>query len=539
VLEGDIMSMSTAIGTLLRTRAAATPNLAFLQIGDDVFTFAALDERTDRVAAGFAALGVAKGDRVAIVAMNRPEMLELYFGLAKLGAIQVPLNAFLKGEFLRYQLAQSEARVLVVDSAAALAAAPLVDELPNLETVVTLDDQDSALAAVRRRTVAYRELAATTGRVPDVEVGPDDVMSIVYTSGTTGLPKGCVLSHGYYLRVGSVMNRTHELTEQDVLLTALPLFHGAARMMVVASGLLRGIPVVIEPEFSASRFFERAAATGATVAYGVGAMGIALLATPASDADRAHGLRTIMLVPFAADDQGAFRARFGVDVWAEGFGQTECVPISWNSLSGPRRRDASGRPGDDLDVAVLDDRDEPVPTGAVGEICVRPRHRHAMFEGYWRMPDETLRAFRTLWYHTGDLGRLDADGSLCFVDRKKDALRRRGENVSSLELEAAIARHPGIVEAAVHAVPSEATEDDIKACIVLTAPDSVEPRELFDFFTANLPYFAIPRYVEVVNALPKNAVGRVMKFQLKDRVQVGPVWDLDDLGLTITKAERR
>lgn len=526
------------VNDLLHEQARATPQHRFITCGASEMSFAELDARTDAIAAGLAAAGVAQGDRVAIVSTNRIEMVELFFAVPKLGAIQVPLNVYLKGDFLAYQLMDSQARVLVVDGSGAAAVAPLLERLSELRLVVLLDDNAPTLAAPSVQVRRYAELALDAVP-PRVALKPSDLMSIVYTSGTTGQPKGCMLSHGYYTRVGGVMGEAHEYRPDDVLMTALPLFHGAARMMVLMAGLLHGLHVVIEPEFRAGSFLARAAAVGATIAYGVGAMGVALLGTPPSAFDRAHSLRAMMLVPFPADRQQAFMDRFAIDAWAEVFGQTECVPVTWNTLPGERRRASCGRPASDLDVALLDDDDLPVPLGVVGEICVRPRRPLAMFSGYWGKPEATLEAFRSVWYHTGDYGRADTEGFITFVDRKKDAVRRRGENVSTQEIEAAIARHPSIVDVAAHAVPSEATDDDIKVCLVLAKDASVTPQELFGFFKERLPYFAMPRYVEVVPELPKNALARVMKHELRKRPMTAAVWDFQALGLTVAYSERR
>ena len=526
------------VGELLREQARATPQHRFITCGASELSFAALDARTDAIAAGLAAAGVGQGDRVAIVSTNRIEMVELFFAVAKLGAIQVPLNVYLKGDFLAYQLMDSRARALVVDSSGAAAVAPLLERLAELRLLVLLDDSAPAPGASSMQVRRYADLAVDADP-PRVELKPSDLMSIVYTSGTTGQPKGCMLSHGYYTRVGRVMGEANEYRPDDVLMTAMPLFHGAARMMVLMAGLLHGLHVVIEPEFRGSGFLARAAEVGATIAYGVGAMGIALLGTPPSALDRAHKLRAMMLIPFPAERQQAFMDRFGIDAWAEGFGQTECVPVTWTPLSAPRRRASCGQPGSDLEVALLDDDDLPVPTGVAGEICVRPRRPLAMFSGYWGKPEATVEAFRWVWYHTGDYGRADADGFIAFVDRKKDAVRRRGENVSTQELEASIARYPGIVEVAAHAVPSEATDDDIKVCIVLAKDVAVTPQELFGFFKERLPYFAMPRYVEFMPELPKNALARVMKHELRKRPMTAEVWDFDALGFTVAHRERR
>lgn len=526
------------ITSLLREHAGKRPDARFVTCADDTYTYGQLDRLTDRVAAGLQRLGVARGDRVAVLSPNRTEVLELFFALPKTGAVQVPLNAYLKGEFLRHQLVDSQSNLVVVDRAGLNAVLTVAPEVPSLRAVVCLDDTDDAATSALPLT-PYQQLAADADAAPQpVELGPADLMSIVYTSGTTGFAKGCMLSHGYYTRVGRVMADALAMTDDDVLYSALPLFHGAARMMVLTAGLVHALPVVIEPTFSASTFLTRAAEVGATVAFGVGAMGMALLAQPPSPADAAHDLRAFVLIPFPPARQPEFTARFGADAWSELYGQTECVPITWNPIGGTRSPASCGRAGSDLTVAILDDHDLAVAPGEVGEICLRPHEPLSMFSGYWSNAEATVRATSTLWYHTGDYGRQDDDGYIYFVDRKKDAIRRRGENVSTLEVEAAILAHPIVGEAAVHAVPAE-TEDEIKVCIVRTTTDTPGPAEFFQFFRENLPYYAIPRYVEFVDELPKNAVGRVMKFQLRERPLSGDVWDFEKLGLTVDRAQRR
>lgn len=524
------------IGDLLRQRRRERGGHLFWWCGDDRATYGEADERSDRVAAGLADIGVKKGDRVAILAPNRPEILELYFACAKLGAVQVPLNAFLKGEFLRYQLADCGASVLVTDQAGYEAAAPMLGELPELRHIVSLDRPPEAPKSIH--IIAYADLA-TSGGPPEVKVQEGDLMSIVYTSGTTGLPKGCMLPHAYYCRVARLMCEAWEIREGDVIMTALPLFHGAARMMMVGTALWSGQTVVVDREFRPAPFLERITEVGATIVGGVGAMGVALLSLPPSQHDRSHRLRLAMWIPFAVEQQLAFEERFAVNVVAELYGQTECVPVTFSAPQGDRNRASAGKPAPDLEVLLVDDEDRPVQTGEVGEIVVRPREPYAIFSGYWQKPEETLRAFRNLWYHTGDYGRADAQGFITFVDRKKDALRRRGENVSSIELEMAILRHPKIAEAAVHAVPSQLTEDDIKACIVLKSGESITPEEIFGFFKDHIPYYAIPRYVEVLPQLPKNAVGRIMKYVLRERGITPSTWDLESMGFKIARSQRR
>ena len=484
-----------AIGNVLRARAAATPDRVCCAMDDDVVTFAEMDHRSDVVAAGLAKLGAGPGERVAMLAPSRTEVLELFYGIAKTGAAQVPLNAFLKGEFLLHQLRQSRSRVLVTDAAGREAVAPLRGELPDLRTVVILDD-------ARGDEIPYSAVLDSGETPPDVELTAADTMSILYTSGTTGLPKGCSASHGYYCRSGELIGWALEAVEDDVLFGGLPLFHAGGHLITVMMPLMYGIPTYLQGTFSARAYFPRAKKVDATLVIAVGAMGAAILATEPSPADRDHRVRRIMCAPLSLDAQATFRERFGVEPLVDVYGQSECMPTALTPLSSDRRDPLGcGFPAPDLDVALLDDEGTVLQGEASGEICLRPKAPYAMFDGYFEQPEATLAAYRGLWYHTGDYGRRLPSGAIAYVDRKKDSLRRRGENVSSVELEQAIDRHPDVVESAVHAVASELGEDDIKACVV-TGAELQPPAELFAFFKSSLPYFAIPRYVEIVAALP-------------------------------------
>ena len=518
------MTRRCPVDAMLRQWAQQRPGRTCVAVDGEAITYAEMDQRADRVAAGFAALGVRPGDRVATLAPNRIELLELLFGLARAGAIQVPLNAYLKGAFLRHQLRDCSAQVVITDASGRAALDALRSELPELDTVVMLDDD-------------YASVVAAGPPVPDVVRGPDDAMSILYTSGTTGLPKGCVLSRGYYRRTGRLLGEALECGDGDVMYSALPLFHAGGQLMMLMSALYYGIPACIDSSFSATAFLARAGEVGATLAMGVGAMGAALLATPAGPFDRAHSVRTMLVAPMTPSDQDRFRARFGIEPFTELYGQTECIPAALGGPAAAARDPAGcGLPASDLELALLDDDECPVATGAVGEACIRaPRAAHALFDGYWGMPPRPDGA----WHHTGDAARLLASGALAFVDRKKDSLRRRGENVSSLELEAAIARHPDIEHCAVHAVPSALAEDDIKVCVVLRDGASLPPEPFFAFLQQQVPYFAVPRYVEIVDQLPRNAVGRVMKHVLRERPLTADVWDFDALGLVVSRSARR
>jgi carnitine-CoA ligase len=516
---------------LLSERAMTHPDRLFMWSGADKLTYSAMDQRMRRVASGLAQLGIRQGDRVATITQNRTEVLDLFFACSMLGAVQVPLNAFLKGEFLRYQLADSEARILLADAEGCQSAAGLLDGVPTLETVVLFDGSNTGDSTSLHKARHYGELLGASSDVEDVSAAASDTMSILYTSGSTGFPKGCILSHGYCFNAASKTVKAMELGPDDVLMTALPMYHAAAQIQVVMTALLLGVTGVVEHRFSGTQFMARVAETKATVAHiGVGAAAKILLAQPESARDNAHQLRLFFLTAIDIALQNALTVRFGAAVNVQIYGQTECILATYVPGSESRSLTSVGRCAPDVEIRIVDEQGEPVGNGEIGEMLIRPRIRHSLFDGYWKKPEDTLRAFRNLWYHTGDLFRSDDEGFLYFVDRKRESMRRRGENVSSAELESAISAHPKIEQAAVHAVPSELTEDDIKACIVLTQGATVEPGELLEYFRSKLPYFAIPRYVEVLASLPRNALARVMKEQLRERGITPETWDLEKMG---------
>ena len=524
------------IGELLRERARKHPDRPYLGSDTTLLTYQQVDERTDRAAAGLFEAGIAPRDRVAVISANRVEMLEIFFACAKSGAVEVPLNVFLKGEFLRYQLDDSQAETLVVDAPGWEAAAPLLEHLPGLKKVIAMDELADVPANLD--VIPWSRLESSTAPTPNPDLEPSSLQAILYTSGTTGMPKGCMLPHGWYMNGAKVASEMLEYSTDDVLFTALPLFHAWAQGIVMGA-LVHHLTAWVDPIFSVTRLLERFQETGASVFTGVGAMGMAMLGAPPTDRDRDHRLRAALMIPFTPDQQQQFLDRFGAVVLSQLYGQTECGAITYAKLSDERNLGSIGKPAPYLDVRLFDDDDVEVPAGEIGEIVVRAKVPNALYLGYWRKPDATIDTWRNLWHHTGDYGRADDNGWITFVDRKKDALRRRGENVSSQELERALAGHPKIVEAAVHAIPSPMSEDDIKACIVVEPGQVMKPDELFAFFKDVLPYFAIPRYVEVVPELPKNATLRVMKHLLREKGVTPETWDLEAMGFNVAPTERR
>lgn len=463
---------------------------------------------------------------------NRDEAVELFCACAALGAIQVPMNVFLKGEFLHYQLFEAAPSVVVADRAAYPLIAQAVTELSRC-VVVALDPDDSPDA------VSFADLFADAAQTwPDP--GPEDLVSVLYTSGTTGMPKGCMINNGYFMHMPKAHQMHGWFTARDTSLCPLPLYHGFG-LSALMDAVVVGCRVAFDPVFKASALISRAREIGATQIFGVGAMAAALLATPPDPGDTDHGVERAIFIPLAPKVQQQLESRFRVHAICEGYGQTEVVPATMGDGSGPKggERSSAGRRVPWLDVQVVDDSDHVLPPGESGEIVVRELEPYSMFSGYWRKERETVDAWRNLWHHTGDLGFFDTEGVLYFVDRKKDAIRRSGENVSSVELELAIGKHPSIEQVAVHATPAGVREDEIKACLVLAPGAEVTSEELFRFFRDHLPYYAVPRFVEILDELPVNAVGRVLKHKLREEWDTPATIDLQSLGFVIERGARR
>jgi crotonobetaine/carnitine-CoA ligase len=522
------------IHEVLDAQAAALGDATYFACDGAEISYAGIREHSLRVAGGLYELGLRTGDRVAILSENSVPFAETFYACAALGLVLVPLNIFLRGEFLRYQLENAGCTAAVVDGLGLEAISALEQPPGDLRHIIVVGEAGGGTA------IPYEQIAGARPCAALPTLGSADVAAIVYTSGTTGMPKGCVIPHGAFTRSHPIHQDAGYVVPGDRVITPAPMFHMGFLHAMLATSLRSGASVHTVKQFSASTFMKTARDTGATVIYAVGSVGLLLLAQPPSTDDGPGQLRVALLPPMPPDRQVEFEERFGVPVVAESYGQTECIVISCAHVDAPRCRGAAGPPAPSVDLAIVDDQDRAVLPGEVGEIVIRPRRSDSMFLGYWRDPAKTLETWRNLWHHTGDLGRLADDGNLWIVDRKKDSIRRRGENVSSIELEAALGRHPAVRQVAVHAVPSDLGDDEIKACIVVKEDaEELEPAALFDFCKRTLPYFAVPRYVELMTELPVNAVGRVRKQDLRDRGVTTATWDFEALGLTVGRDERR
>jgi crotonobetaine/carnitine-CoA ligase len=522
---------------VLDHRLATEPDAPYLDVAGAAFTAREMDERATRLAHALAGLGVGKGDRVATLLENGAEQVISFFAAVKLGAIQVPINTAYKGEFLRHQLVDSGSSVVVVqhDLAARVAevAGPDTPELGNVIVTVGTDETFGAVPVH-----GWDELLATApgSPVPDAGVRPSDLACFIYTAGTTGPSKGCMLPHNYVVALADQITRAWGRRPDDVVLTPLPLFHFNAISVAVVGTLLSGGRAVIARRFSVSGFWPEVKRTGATLVSMLGSL--AILLADADDHPDAldNTLRLCGAVPMPPDIDRIWNERFGCQTFSAAFGLTEASLISSLPAGEANKPGAAGRPNAvDFDVRIVDDDDNEVPVGEIGEIVCRPTGPNQMFAGYFRRPEETLAVLRNLWFHTGDLARLDEDGFLSFVDRKKDYLRRRGENISSFEMERTYHSHPAILDVAVHSVLSEVGEDDVKVTAVLQPGEALTPEELCAWSVDRVPYFAVPRYIEFRDDLPRNPVGRVLKYQLRDEGVTSTTWDREASGFTFER----
>jgi crotonobetaine/carnitine-CoA ligase len=345
-----------------------------------------------------------------------------------------------------------------------------------------------------------------------------------------------MLPHNYIVALADQIARAWQRRPDDVVITPLPLFHFNAISVCVVGTLVVGGKASIARRFSVSRFWPEVRRTGATIASMLGSLAILIADADDHPDQRGHRLRLCAAAPMPPDIDRIWNERFGCKTFSAGYGLTEASLISMLPAGEANKPGAAGRRNTvDFDVRLVDDDEVEVPVGEIGEIVCRPTGPNLMFAGYWRRPEETLGVLRNLWFHTGDLGRLDDDGFLSFVDRKKDYLRRRGENISSFEMERTYHGHPAIKDVAVHSVASDVGEDDVKVTAVLQSDVALTEAELCEWSVERVPYFAVPRYIEFRDDLPRNPVGRVLKYQLRDDGVTPTTWDREASGVTFER----
>lgn len=509
------------LGDVLRSRAESHGTEPFLRFRDGELTYRDVDTEANRVAQGLVRLGVGKGDHVAVMLPNCPELVSVVFALARLGAVAVPVNTAHRGELLRHVLVSSDSTTVVID-AEYVDRLPL-DRLPGVTRIVVRGGDGPA------DSVTFSSLRGLDSTEPRAGVLFSDLQAIMYTSGTTGPSKGAMVSHSLALTCAydslNFLDRWGKTTY-----CPLPLFHAAGLWDGVLSALLSGGSIAVVERFSASRFWDDVRYFGAQVAMSVFSMIPILMSAPPSPRDLDHPLEMFYMGKSALDEP--LRNRFGVRS-VETYTSTE-AGIATGSPYGQWRLGSCGTVHSErFEAAVVDEQDRSLGAGEAGELVLRPKQPYVITTGYYGTPEATAEVFRNLWFHTGDRVWQDEDGYFFFLDRMKDSIRRRGENISAFDLECEVNLHPAVLESAAFGVPSELEDEDVKLAVVLRPGASLSAEELVEFCTERLPKFMVPRYVEFMAALPRTPTDKVAKYKLRERGDHGltdETWDGEAVG---------
>ena len=490
----------------------------FIEVCGRSASFEEMLQISNRLARGLRGLGVGKFDRVAMLLPNCFELVATWFATASLGGIEVPNNPGLKGDLLCHNLDNCGAGVLVTDVNALPELARIQESLPDLRALVLVgaDPSEARAAGIKLdHIVGYEECLAPSPDFSLADIHYSDPMAILYTSGTTGPAKGALMSHHHCYSWAAAMAHNLGYTAHDSYFSALPLFHTDAQMFGVYLPLIYGTRATLVETFSASRFWDQLRKSGATATNLLGAMAVILQRAPQSDQDASNPVRICQCIPMVPDKQ-AFEARFDMQL-VTGYGQTETSFVTLDTAD-ETRAGSCGRPHPDWDVAIVDEKDEPLPAGSIGEIVSRPNKSWSMFSGYYRADAKTVQTFRNLWYHSGDAGFMDKDGWLYFKHRLNEAIRRRGENISAYEVETIADKHPDIVESAAFGIPSAFTEEDIMVVALRKAGSTLQPADLLDHFRAEAPRHVVPRYIEITDTpLPRTPTEKIARNTLRQR----------------------
>lgn len=523
-----------SLATVLRCHAAEQPAATCLITPEEggEWTYAEVLVDAEQVATAWYEAGAVAGDRVLIMAANSSRFVRSWLGTAIGGFVEVPINTAYEGEFLRHQIVTVQPRWAVIDDVFAERFAAVEPSARQIEKFWIIDT-GSAEAAIELLGAngwpasRWDELLQGTLTKSWPDPDPTSLASIFFTSGTTGPSKGVAMPHAQMYFFGQEVVSLTRLTSDDTYLTCTPLFHGNAQFMAAYPAFIAGAAVVVRSKFSASRWVDHLRENNVTVTNLIGVMMDFVWKAASRPDDTNNSLRCVYAAPTASSVLKQFMARFDIEAFVDAFGLTEtCAPIL-SPYGEIRPPGAAGLVASDwFEIRLVDpETDREVPTGEIGELVVRYKHPWTCSLGYYGMPAKTVEAWRNLWFHTGDALRRDADGWYYFVDRYKDALRRRGENISSYEVEQALLGHPAVAECAVIGVSADvdAGEDEVLAVVVASGP--LSGGELWDFCRGKVPGFAIPRFVRFVDALPKTPSEKVQKAVLRDSGVTADTYD--------------
>lgn len=517
---------------LLEQRAETIPNQQFFSFESETYSYAEFNSLANKIARNLAIEGIGYGSVVAVLMDTSPNYLALWFALGKLGAIEVPINTAYHGDILLHQLRTSGATYCAVD----------IDYLEILRNVRAdskiqrcfVLGEASELNETNEKNFSEL-LSPQDSQNLAVDIKHYDTGGIIFTSGTTGPSKGVLLSFRYLTAYGVMYADINSLKSDDVILNFLPFFHMSGKFLTIAT-LVCGGQMRLQKRLSISTFLNEVREHGITNFVGVGGICNMLLSSPASPNDADTSIRSIYAVPDPDSAHKELVARFNCQINTV-FGSTESgLPIYRGGVNDGYRAGSCGKASPLYDVKIVDEHDNELPIGESGEIVVRPKQPYLIASGYVGMPEKTVEAWRNLWFHTGDFGRQDADNWFYFEDRVSDSLRRRGENISSFEVELLVSKHESVSEVAAVAYPSELGEDEVRVFVIPRTGHSLDAEQLFLHCRDQMPYFMVPRYIDIVTEFPRTPTAKIEKYKLRKAALTDTTWDCVKHNWKIAKA---
>ena len=520
---------------VLKEQADEIPDKAFLQFSyDDPLTFAEVNKAANQIANSLRELGVEKGDKVSVYMPNSLEICLAWFGILKNGSVMVPVNTAYVMDFLQYIIESSDSKLIIIAEEYMERLANIQTRIPLVDNVVVWPrnggDEIETAGYVTKKCMSWNNFDNQgSDSEPEVEVTHLDHARLMYTSGTTGKSKGvvrpCAADYSSAQNYASIM----DINPDDTVFTCLPLFHSNAMVMGVYPAMIRGAKVVVEEKYSASKFWKWMKDFEVTKFNLVGVMSYFMWNAPVVPEEKEHKVKLVLGSPAPHDIIEPFMERFNI-LFMEGYGLTEVGQCTFMRPGDPFRVGSCGKESPGYEIKIVNpETDEELPRNTPGELVLRPRIPNICLHYYYKMPEKTVSDFRNLWFHTGDLCRMDEDGYIFFMDRVKDYIRRRGENISSFEVENLISTHPNIEESAAIAVKLDEqgrhSEDELMIVIVLKEGKDLNPNELIEFLKPIMPKFMIPRFVRFRDSLPKTPTNRVQKVKLREEGITKDTWD--------------
>ena len=525
------------LDSVLKKRVAHCPDKYWIVTSERGYSYREMDQRSGELAQGLVNLGITMGDTVLIMLPDTVDFILAWCALSKFGGAEVPVNVHNRGNPLAYLMNDSQAKTIIIDLQFLDRLDSIKSELEHLERIILYDSSDTESDLITRLESQFEVLRFEEVFANEIYSGPRpsyyDLMGVLYTSGTTGPSKGVTTSHAHAYEYAYGVTEMLELTEDDVFCAPLPLFHIAGKFATIYASCIAGATAIISGTFSVERFWKDMATYKVTCTFLLGAMANFLYRQPIHKNDKNTSLERVLMVPLIPEVED-FKQRFSCRV-STTWGGTEmnCPTRSGFDLANNK---TCGRVAEDrYEVMIVDELDREVEVGVAGEALVRSKVPWIITNGYWNHPEWTQKAWRNLWLHTGDMLMRDNEGNLYFVDRSKDAIRRRGENISSMEVEYEINSHPCVLECAVIPIPSEETEEEVMAVLVAKENQTIDPQSLIRYLEPKMAYFMVPRYINIIEAMPKTPTGKIKKFELRETGVTTTTWDRVAAGVKLKR----